>query len=45
MQDVLGFLSDLSTLSSTGLIGSIFDLLGTAANWADAASKILGLAG
>lgn len=45
MQDVTTFLENVSTLSSTGLFGSIFGLLGQAGNWADAVAKLLGLAG
>lgn len=45
MQDVLEFLGDLSTLSTTGLIGSVFAFLETSGSWADSLSKILGLAG
>lgn len=45
MQDVTNFLTEVSTLSSTGLFGEIFTLLGTAGTWADAVSKLLGLAG
>ncbi len=45
MQDVITFLTDVSTLSSSGLFGAIFDFLGQAGSWAEAVSKLIGLAG
>lgn len=37
------FLNGLQTLSSTGLIGFLFDTLETAGDWAGAASDLIGL--
>ena len=45
MQDIIDFLGNVSNLSSTGLIGSLFDVLGTAAGWADNVAKLIGLLG
>ncbi|WP_179129730.1 PorA family porin [Corynebacterium pacaense] len=37
------FLENWTALSNEGIIGSIFDLLGSAADWADAVAELLGL--
>ncbi|OKX87370.1 PorA family porin [Corynebacterium glutamicum] len=43
MENVLEFLTDLSVLSSTGLIGSVFSFLDSSADWAGAVAKLIGL--
>ena len=45
MQDIIDFLGNVSVLSTTGLIGSLFGLLGTAGDWADNVAKLIGLLG
>lgn len=45
MESITDFLGNVSVLSSTGLIGSIFTLLGTAGGWADNVAKLIGLLG
>lgn len=45
MQDIIDFLGNVSVLSTTGLVGSLFGLLGTAADWADNVVKLIGLLG
>lgn len=45
MQDIIEFLGNVSELSSEGLIGSLFSLLGSAGNWADNVAKLIGLLG
>lgn len=39
----MDFLTNLELLSSTGLVGWLFEILGTAGNWADAAVDLIGL--
>ncbi|MFW8623557.1 PorA family porin [Corynebacterium glutamicum] len=43
MENVFEFLTDLSVLSSTGLIGSAFSFLDSSADWAGAVAKLIGL--
>ena len=45
MESITDFLGNVSVLSSTGLFGAIFGLLGTAAGWADNVAKLIGLLG
>lgn len=45
MESITDFLTNVSVLSSTGLFGSIFDLLKTAGDWADNVAKLVGLLG
>ncbi|ALP51103.1 PorA family porin [Corynebacterium glutamicum] len=45
MENVFEFLTDLSVLSSTGLIGSAFSFLGDSADWAGAVADLIGLLG
>ena len=45
MESITDFLTNVSVLSSTGLFGEIFTLLGTAGGWADNVAKLIGLLG
>lgn len=45
MESITTFLTNLGTLSSTGLFGDLFGLLKTGADWADNVAKLLGLLG
>lgn len=45
MENVSEFLSDLSVLSGTGLIGEIFTFLGDSGKWAGAVADLIGLLG
>ncbi|AGN20233.1 porin [Corynebacterium glutamicum MT] len=45
MENVLEFLGDLSVLSSTGLIGSLFTFLDASSDWAGAVADLIGLVG
>lgn len=45
MESITTFLTNVSNLSSDGLFGALFDVLGTAAGWADNVAKLIGLLG
>ncbi|EEW51117.1 hypothetical protein HMPREF0290_0311 [Corynebacterium efficiens YS-314] len=45
MESITDFLANVSNLSSTGLVGTVFGLLKTAGDWADNVAKLLGLLG
>ena len=45
MESIIDFLGNVSVLSTPGLIGSLFGLLGTAGDWADNVAKLIGLLG
>lgn len=43
MNDVVDFLDNVNTLSSTGLFGAIFGFLAASGDWAGAVADLLGL--
>lgn len=45
MENVSEFLTNLGTLSSTGLVGEIFNFLDASSDWAGAVADLIGLLG